>query len=125
MTVHASGAAAVDSSCCQSRGRLELGCPKDLQCAAVRNSTVVGCSAPWRTASDLDAASNDLADNITITGSSTGLAGQRRQWYGVVVEALIRPERSRIGREYSVESLLMSVLPMPSAERARAAVKAR
>ena len=29
------------------------------------------------------------------------------------------------GREYSVESLWMSVLPMPSDERARAAVNAR
>jgi len=49
----------------------------------------------------------------------------RRQRYGVVVDTLTRPDRSRIGREYSVESLLMSVLPMRSAERAREAVNAR
>ena len=42
-----------------------------------------------------------------------------------MVDTLRKPYRSRIGREYSVESLLMSVLPMRSAERARAAVRAR
>jgi hypothetical protein len=51
--------------------------------------------------------------------------GQRRQTYGVVVETLRKPYLSRIGREYSVESLLMRVLPLRSAERALAAVKAR
>ena len=51
--------------------------------------------------------------------------GQRCQWYGVVVETLTRPDLSRIGREYSVESLLMRVLPMRKADRARAAVNAR
>ncbi len=50
---------------------------------------------------------------------------QRRQRYGVVVDTLASPDRSRIGRENSVESLLMSVLPTRSAERARAAVNAR
>jgi hypothetical protein len=30
---------------------------------------------------------------------------QRRQRYGVVVETLRKPDRSRTGREYSVESL--------------------
>jgi hypothetical protein len=52
-------------------------------------------------------------------------ATQRLQRYGVVVDIRIRPERSRIGREYSVESLWMSVLPRRSADLARAAVRAR
>jgi hypothetical protein len=50
---------------------------------------------------------------------------QRRQVYGVVVDTLTSPDRSRIGREYSVESLLMSGLPIPSADPARADVNAR
>ena len=37
--------------------------------------------------------------------------GQRSQMYGVVVDTLRKPYLSRIGREYSVESLLMRVLP--------------
>ena len=45
--------------------------------------------------------------------------------YGVVVDTLIRPDRSRIGRENSVESLWISVFPKVSADRARAAVSAR
>lgn len=51
--------------------------------------------------------------------------GQRCQRYGVVVDTLRKPYRSKIGREYSVESLLMRVLPRRSADRARAAVNAR
>jgi len=35
----------------------------------------------------------------------------RTQRYGVVVETLTNPERSRIGREYSVESLWINALP--------------
>lgn len=50
---------------------------------------------------------------------------QRRQWYGVVVDTFTKPARSSIGREYSVESLLISVLPMRSADLARADVSAR
>ena len=49
----------------------------------------------------------------------------RAQLYGVVVETLTRPDRSRIGRENSVESLLMYFLPIRSADRARSAVSAR
>ena len=45
--------------------------------------------------------------------------------YGVVVETLMNPDRSRIGRENSVESLCMSRLPSRKAERARSAVRAR
>jgi hypothetical protein len=45
--------------------------------------------------------------------------------YGVVVETLTKPDRSRIGRENSVESLWMIVFPSRRAERARAAVSAR
>src|SRR4051812_34616448 len=44
------------------------------------------------------------------------LAPQRRQRYGVVVDTATRPVRSRIGREYSFESLWMSVLPARSAD---------
>ena len=50
---------------------------------------------------------------------------RRRHWYGVVVDTLISPDRSRIGRENSVESLCSKVLPIRSADRARAAVSAR
>jgi hypothetical protein len=53
------------------------------------------------------------------------LAPQRRQRYGVVVDTATRPARSRIGREYSFESLWMTVLPARSADLARAAVSAR
>ena len=42
-----------------------------------------------------------------------------------MVETLRKPDRSRIGREYSVESLLMYDLPMRIADRARSAVSAR
>ena len=49
----------------------------------------------------------------------------RAQLYGVVVETLTRPDRSRIGRENSVESLLMYFLPIRRADRARSAVSAR
>jgi len=52
-------------------------------------------------------------------------ARYRAQLYGVVVETLTRPDRSRIGRENSVESLLMYFLPIRSADRARSAVSAR
>ena len=71
-----------------------------------------------------------MADSLLVAGS--GLVGPpalnrgyRRQRYGVVVDTLTRPDRSRIGRENSVESLLMKRLPNRSAERARAAVSAR
>ncbi len=50
---------------------------------------------------------------------------QRDQAYGVVVEQAMRPERSRMGREKSVESLCMRVRPAARAECARAAVSAR
>jgi len=43
---------------------------------------------------------------------------------GVVVDIARRQECSRIGREYSVESLWMSVAPTRSADLARAAVGA-
>ena len=49
----------------------------------------------------------------------------RFQLYGVVVDTLTRPDRSRIGRENSVESLLMYFFPIRSADRARSAVSAR
>jgi hypothetical protein len=42
--------------------------------------------------------------------------------YGVVVETLRKPDRSKIGREYSVDSLYINVLPAVTADRARAAV---
>jgi hypothetical protein len=45
--------------------------------------------------------------------------------YGTVVETLTNPDRSRMGREYSVESLWIRVFPPAKAERARAAVSAR
>lgn len=64
------------------------------------------------------------AFNVDRASDATGHL-HRRQWYGVVVDTLTRPERSRMGREYSVESLLMSDLPVASAERALAAVNAR
>ncbi len=47
-----------------------------------------------------------------------------RQWYGVVVETLRKPDRSRMGREYAVESLWISVFPAARADRARTAVSA-
>ena len=49
----------------------------------------------------------------------------RFQLYGVVVDTFTSPDRSRIGRENSVESLLMYFFPMRSADRARSAVSAR
>ena len=52
-------------------------------------------------------------------------AAHRFHSYGVVVDTLTRPDRSRIGRENSVESLCSRVLPIASADRARAAVTAR
>ena len=42
-----------------------------------------------------------------------------------MLETLINPARSKIGRDPSVESLLIKVLPLANAERARAAVKTR
>lgn len=42
-----------------------------------------------------------------------------------MVDTVTKPYLSRIGREYSVESLLISVLPIRSADEARAAVSAR
>jgi len=56
-------------------------------------------------------------------------AGLRRRLrlhvYGVVVVALTNPDRCRIGREDSVESLCRMLHPRRRAERARSAVKAR
>jgi len=56
---------------------------------------------------------------------TTHRARARAQLYGVVVDTLTSPDRSRIGRENSVESLLMYFLPIRSADRARSAVSAR
>jgi hypothetical protein len=65
-----------------------------------------------------------LVDNPPIrVGVSVG--DYFRQRYGVVVDTRTRPERSRIGREYSVESLWMRVLPARNADLARTAVSAR
>ena len=65
------------------------------------------------------------APALTVDPRRAGALAQRRHSYGVVVETFTSPERSRIGREYSVESLWISVLPRASADRARAAVSAR
>ena len=50
---------------------------------------------------------------------------QRFQMYGVVVDTFSRPDRSKIGREYSVESLCTRVFPRARADRAQAAMGAR
>jgi hypothetical protein len=50
---------------------------------------------------------------------------QRVQTYGVVVVIARRPERSRIGRDMSVQSEWISRMPRATAERARAATSAR
>src|SRR3954463_3738036 len=50
---------------------------------------------------------------------------QRCQMYGVVEDTLTRPDRSRMGRENSVESLWMKDFPIRRADLARAAVSAR
>jgi hypothetical protein len=57
-------------------------------------------------------------------GALTGHGWGRRQVHGVVGTAT-KPERSRMGREYDVESLRRNVAPIRSADRARAAVNAR
>ena len=66
----------------------------------------------------------ELDDVVTVVLRVThagGLRqGQRVHSYGVVVVTLTRPARSRIGREYSVRSLLTSVRPRRSARAARA-----
>ena len=49
----------------------------------------------------------------------------RLHMYGVVVVTFVNPDRCRIGREDSVESLCKMLHPRRRAERARSAVKAR
>ena len=82
---------------------------------------------------DMVAISQTLVPGRVLEGSVPALpfdddqfdARQRRQSYGVVVDTFTRPDRSRMGREYSVESLLISLLPNRRADRALAAVSAR
>lgn len=62
----------------------------------------------WIVRHALDATA-DLVRGGCAVGRSGG--GQRSQMYGVVVDTLRNPYLSRIGRESSVESLLMRVLP--------------
>ena len=54
-----------------------------------------------------------------------GRVARRFQTYGVLVVTATRPERSRIGRDITVQSLLMWRTPSSSAAAARAAVSAR
>ena len=76
----------------------------------------------------------DSADNLLTpcdftSGSSTKSTDRpqprRVQTYGVVVVTARNPERSRIGRDMSVQSELISRTPRAIADRARAATRAR
>ncbi len=84
------------------------------------------CLAPFGTSFSTPSRAADPNPKVVVSDVlSKPWAAQRLHRYGVVVDTRTRPARSRMGREYSVESLWMSVLPARSADLARAAVSAR
>ena len=90
-----------------------------------RNSSAPPPSPPTTASAPTCSAAPAAAAAAAAAAAQPNSARYRFQLYGVVVDTFTSPDRSRIGRENSVESLLMYFLPIRSADRARSAVSAR